>query len=197
MKEIGIVRIVNRKDGRGTRMIMKYQCECGEIVEKIKDNKHEEQTCQKCLGKRIKESITIHGMSGTKLQGIWNAMIGRCYNPKNKGYKSYGAKGVTVCEEWKNSFDEFSKWAFSTGYLEGHNKEIDKDKLCNKLNIEPKIYSPETCQWITLEENRTKIKYEQIPRIIELRNSGLLFREIAKIYNVTDACIRKIVKNNT
>ena len=197
MKEIGIVGKVIRKDGKGTRTIIRYQCDCGEFVEKIKDTKHAKQTCHKCLTDRKKKALTTHGLSGTKLQGIWNAMIGRCYRPNTKGYKSYGGKGVTVCDEWKNSFSVFSEWAISTGYIEGFDKELDKDKLCEELNISPKIYSPKTCQWLSLTSNRSKIQPIEVPRILELRNSGLLFREIAKIYDVTDSCIRKIVKKNT
>ena len=37
----------------------------------------------------------------------------RCYNPKNRGYPLYGAKGVTVCDEWMNDTLEFCKWFVS------------------------------------------------------------------------------------
>lgn len=196
MKEIAVVGTVPRKDGKGTRTIVKYQCACGNTVEKIRDKKALTQTCIKCNGKRAKERFTKHGLTGTKLQSIWNAMVSRCYRPNTKGYKSYGGKGVTVCEEWKNSFEAFSKWAIETGYIEGHDKDLDKDILCEKLGIFPKIYSPETCQWIASQKNRGKIDKKHIPRILELRKQGLLYREIGSMYRVTEGCIRNIVKKN-
>lgn len=37
----------------------------------------------------------------------WVNMIHRCYNPQNKDFKYYGARGIAVCEEWQQSFDAF------------------------------------------------------------------------------------------
>lgn len=51
-----------------------------------------------------------HGHSvGTskKLYQIWKAMIDRCHNPKNKKYRIYGGRGITVCQRWLNSFEDF------------------------------------------------------------------------------------------
>lgn len=82
-------------------------------------------------------------------------MIRRCYSEKFLNeYPSY--KGVTVCERWHN-FQKFcedikclrgyDEWKSELGY------ELDKDILCDKLNIYPKIYSPETCMFISKKEN--------------------------------------------
>ena len=76
----------------------------------------------------------------------------RCYDKNCKSYKNYGAKGVKMCEEWLNSPDAFINWCENNGYSE--DKVLDKDILCDKLNINPKIYSPETCMFITKEENQ-------------------------------------------
>lgn len=196
MKEIANLGTIPRTDGKGSRTMVRYQCECGVTVDKFKDKKALTQKCQSCRGKEVGKRFTKHGLSGSKLQSIWSGMISRCYRPGSKGYKSYGAKGVTVCDEWRNSFTAFSNWAVSVGYVEGHDKDLDKDLLCGQLGIHPKIYSPETCQWLDKRSNRAKVPKTEIPKIVKLRKSGLLYREIAKIYNVTDSCIRNIVKTN-
>jgi hypothetical protein len=67
-------------------------------------------------------------------------MKSRCHNPKNHGYKRYGAKGIVVCDEWLNSFDTFKKWALTTGYAE--NLTIER---INSL----KGYCSENCTWAT------------------------------------------------
>ncbi len=37
----------------------------------------------------------------------WRAMLGRSYNPRNPGYRYYGAKGIKVCKRWRDSFCAF------------------------------------------------------------------------------------------
>lgn len=74
---------------------------------------------------------------------IWKAMIDRCYNKNNKSYCTYGAKGVTVCEEWLNGY-KFKEW-YDENYIEGY--EIDKD--LSGLNE----YSPAGCRFVSKKEN--------------------------------------------
>lgn len=42
-----------------------------------------------------------------RMRDVWSGMIKRCYNPKSPSYPYYGAKGITVCDRWRNSFDAF------------------------------------------------------------------------------------------
>jgi hypothetical protein len=44
---------------------------------------------------------------GQPLKSTWINMIQRCENPNNPKYKDYGARGILVCERWRNSFDKF------------------------------------------------------------------------------------------
>jgi len=104
--------------------------------------------CKSC--KTIKQNTT-HGDSGTRLFHIWNGMRQRCNNPKASKYKYYGAKGIKVCHEWENSYQSFKDWSLANGYDD--TKEIDKDVICNRDNIEPKLYSPDTCMWLSKVDN--------------------------------------------
>ena len=71
----------------------------------------------------------------------WQKIFIRCYNDKDSNYNAYGAKGVTVCEEWHN-FQNFCEFFYK---YKKDDWELDKDILCNINNIKPKYYSPETC----------------------------------------------------
>lgn len=40
-------------------------------------------------------------------RGCWTLMKSRCYNPRDKNYQVYGGSGITVCDRWRASFDDF------------------------------------------------------------------------------------------
>ena len=47
----------------------------------------------------------------------WQAMKKRCLNKKHKGYKDYGEKGITICDEcrFSSNFEPISERAISDG----------------------------------------------------------------------------------
>ena len=75
-----------------------------------------------------------------KLYDIWHGMIRRCHDPKRKDYAKYGGKGIKVCDEWRNSFENFKAWSMSHGYKEG----MTLDRINNKHG-----YSPMNCRWLS------------------------------------------------
>lgn len=87
-----------------------------------------------------KVGFTLH----KKLYWIYYAMLDRCYNIKSPRYKDYGARGIKVCNEWKNDNKVFFAWALANGYKEG----LTLDRLDND-----KGYSPNNCAWVTNKEN--------------------------------------------
>lgn len=97
--------------------------------------------------------ITKHGMCRTRLYRIWNGMKQRCANPKTIGYRYYGGKGVTVCQEWQNSFQAFYDWAMANGY----DDHLSIDRMDSNGN-----YCPENCVWSTSKEQQNNTSYNRL-----------------------------------
>lgn len=85
-------------------------------------------------------------------------MRSRCETPSSTDFKYYGARGISVCEEWKQ-FELFQKWATENGYTD----DLSIDRIDNE-----KGYSPDNCRWITQsEQSRNRRPYKHISRIIQ------------------------------
>ena len=56
------------------------------------------------------------GRKQSRLYRIWSCMKTRVYNPNRPQYSDYGGKGISVCCEWRNSFEAFRDWAMRNGY---------------------------------------------------------------------------------
>lgn len=133
-----IVSFSHRNDGG--KAFYNTICSCGKEQVIRLDSLRKSLSCG-CLNKKQKFRRELYNR--------WYKMIDRCYNEKNKSYKSYGARGVKVCNEWKDSFDEFYKWSISNGY----NPELSIDRI--NVNGD---YTPSNCRWVdiyTQANNRT------------------------------------------
>lgn len=81
---------------------------------------------------------------------VWKNLIVRCFDLRlQEKYPTY--KGCTVCEEWL-IFSNFKAWMETQDWK---GKELDKDILSN-ANL--KLYSPETCCFVSKTLNRFLLK---------------------------------------
>lgn len=134
------------------------RCDCGTIKEMTLSqfNNPSVHSCG-CVGvpKGSDSPNFQHGMSRTRIYGVYRDMYNRCYNKDDISYTNYGAKGITICPEWLGDFgiNNFSKWAYANGYDE--NAERGK---CTVDRIEAdKGYSPDNCRLVSMQiQNNNK-----------------------------------------
>ena len=140
------------------------------------------------------KSQLAHGESGkTKLYRTWLHIKDRCLNYKNKDYKDYGGRGITICPEWTESYIVFRDWSLNNGYAD--NLEIDRWPN-NDGNYEPK-----NCRWVTHKENCNnrrgkKLYLEKVNEIRKLYATGnYTQKELAEKFNVSQTLISQIILN--
>jgi signal peptidase I len=80
-----------------------------------------------------------------KLYQCWAYVKQRCLNLNNCNYKDYGGRGITICDEWKDSPESFCEWALANNWKEG----LELDRIDVNGN-----YEPSNCQIITHTENK-------------------------------------------
>lgn len=138
------------------------------------------------------EKLTKHGLGRTKIYAVWAAMVNRCYNIDAQSYHLYGARGISVCEEWKNDVVCFKEWAFKNGYLKG----LHIDRTNNDGN-----YEPNNCKWISPKENnrnrrQSKLIQKQVDEIKNMLEENINQSEIAKKYGIDASLVSKIKRGH-
>lgn len=99
--------------------------------------------------------MEMHGMRHTRVYRIWRQIKTRCTNPKVWDYKYYGGRGITICEEWKDSFIKF--WE--------DNKEGYKDNLTIDRIDRNQGYTKLNCRWVTRKEQMNNFSRNR-PRVM-------------------------------
>ena len=145
-KVFGYLTVIKREgsDNSG-RAVWMYKCICGKFkTARGKDLVQGKITSCGCMKGKLNET---HGLTNSKIYKTWISMKMRCENKNANGYKNYGGRGIAICEDWKDNFVSFYKWATENNYK----KELSIDRINNDGN-----YEPSNCRWadrITQQNN--------------------------------------------
>lgn len=108
----------------------------------------------------------------------------RCYSPKAINYKNYGARGIKICDEWKNDFTAFYNWAIANGY----DDKLSIDRIDNDGN-----YEPNNCRWVT---RKKQCNNRRSNRLIECNGKIQTLQEWADETNINSNTITLRLKRN-
>lgn len=150
------------------------KCSCGnEICARVDELVCDRRISCGCFTRRTGRPLVAGSLPSIRQR--YRNMINRCYNKTCKSYKNYGAIGVEVCEEWKNGYEPFLKWALANGF--DPKLDLDKDKKGTGY-----LYSPEYCCFITRSENN---RYRKSIRKFKYHNKLLTLWQISCIVNIS------------
>lgn len=175
-KLLALHRVENDKPGADWL----FQCDCGNtvITKQAAVKRGMTKSCG-CL------HFSQKGLYKHKLNNNWRSMINRCHLPTSTGYPNYGARGIYVCDEWRNDFLTFFEWAMANGYEEG--LHLDRQN-----NSGP--YSPENCKYVTPLINANNTRHNKKYKVF---GKTLSKAQIYRKYNTTSGKIEALLWDHT
>ena len=124
-------------------------CRCGvtKVLDTYKVKSGHTRSCGCYQRQVVTKAKTKHGQSNSRKKAkaskayrSWQNMWTRCTNKKNKEWKNYGGRGISVCDRWK----VFEAFFADMG-------EAPENKSLDRVNNEGN-YEPENCKWSTPKE---------------------------------------------
>jgi hypothetical protein len=166
------------------------ECDCGNLTDAVGIvlRQGRKRSCG-CLKKDVsaqsgRRSATHgHARQGAKTPEwvAWHTMRYRCLNPRSKKWVDYGGRGITVCDDWTNSFENFLR---DMGYRPSPRHTLERKN--NELG-----YSKNNCVWATMIEQSNN---RRSTKMVEFHGRRVGLTILAREHGLDPARVRRRVR---
>lgn len=146
-----------------------FLCECGEEFEAYIAHVKGGSGCGCKMGNPTHENTRV---TNTPEYTSWCQMKSRCLNPNNPSYPVYGGRGITICDRWINSFENF---------LSDMGKKPSALHSLDRYPDNNSGYGPANCRWATRTEQQRNYS---LNRLIDFNGETKCLSEWAEIHNL-------------
>lgn len=154
-----VSRVFYRKPSSGHRAVI-FRCSCGEDFERTLSNQRKSvnKVCNSCTIKLVSKAKVKYkdDRHNRKLYGIWKGMNTRCYNKSAESYPDYGGRGITVCDEWRDTSPE-NYYNFLNHVWPRPSDNHSIDRVDNN-----KGYDPSNVEWKTSKQQMSNVRSNHI-----------------------------------
>ncbi len=175
--------LVSERIGIRGGKILTLKCTCGNIKELREwDLQHGVRKSCGCMRNYLlKLASSSHGMNESRTYHCWEHMKQRCLNKNDKTYPHYGGRGITICEEWIKSFENFYADMGEMPY------GLSLDRINNNGN-----YCKENCRWAS---NETQLNNTSRNKLFLYRGELKTCAQICKGINIKQNTVRERIRN--
>lgn len=183
-QSFGWLTAIECRGRRKRRTLWLCRCKCGAVLEVEQYNLRNglSKSCGCRRRSRGVETSTTHGWSKHPICATWHAMIARCHKPANTSYKYYGARGISVCQRWRDSLNDFVVDMGLPPTRRHSIERIDNDG----------DYEPSNCRWaLPAEQSRNNRR----TRLITFRGKTQCMKDWAEEMGLGYACLISRLRN--
>lgn len=179
-----LIKEIPSKEKNKHMRYVQVKCSCGKVFEARLVSVQSGISCGCKQVAWAKKAFTIHGAckrnKHTKLYSVWSSLKDRCLNPNSKYYSYYGGRGITVYDEWINSFDKFQQFIIGKFGVIDEAKHLTIDRIDND-----KGYYPDNIRLATMQEQAFNKRDRKDIITVNVNGNILTLNEFARSIGLT------------
>lgn len=173
-------------DSKGRHIrTMRCKCDCGDNVSvRLSDMRSGHTSSCGCIHKSSVANIgrrnRIHGMTDSPTWKTWKSMRDRCCDYRHKDYSNYGGRGISICDRWRESFQDF------LSDMGERPESMSIERIDNDGN-----YEPSNCCWANNEQQG---RNRRTNRVLTLDGRSMCMKDWSLETGISDQTIHHRLK---